>query len=217
MAVRNRILPRATAGSWHLTNRSSSFRPFGPPPDVAKAAPLSSNVRAMNRLTKTIIILATIGLSFEALRLCFNAFLPFQLSLHTADPYDFTPSFNRYLLLPFANLLIFTAMAFIMSLLIRSEFWSLMLGIGVSQLYLFEAIYSGSLFLVSFSHSNLHLRLIEWAPILAPVCGVVIGCLAAKAAKKIWFSRRNRPNKGFNRTQESSGPAKPGELGGRAG
>jgi len=29
----------------YLTNRSSSFRPFGPPPDAAKAAPLSSDVK----------------------------------------------------------------------------------------------------------------------------------------------------------------------------
>jgi hypothetical protein len=28
-----------------LTNRSSTFRPSGPPPDAAKAAPLSSDVR----------------------------------------------------------------------------------------------------------------------------------------------------------------------------
>ena len=28
-----------------LTNRSSTFRPYGPPPDAAKAAPLSSDVR----------------------------------------------------------------------------------------------------------------------------------------------------------------------------
>src|SRR6056297_2440030 len=28
----------------NITNRSSTFRPFGPPPDAAKAAPLSSNV-----------------------------------------------------------------------------------------------------------------------------------------------------------------------------
>jgi hypothetical protein len=27
-----------------ITNRSSTFRPYGPPPDAAKAAPLSSDV-----------------------------------------------------------------------------------------------------------------------------------------------------------------------------
>ena len=196
-------------GKNHLTTASTRTR--------AKPAPVKPGVRAMNKFTRTVLVLLTIGLAFEALRLCFNAFLHHEMSLYAVDPYDFTNSFDRYFFLPLANLLIFTAMALILTLLIKSEFWALMLGLVISQVYLFESVYTGSLFLASFSHSNWYLRFVEWAPILAPATGIVIGCIAAITAKKVWSSGKNRSNKGFNRTPESSGPAKPGESSGGAG